>query len=168
MATNKGRTTSKNKDSELTAAYTDSYAKLKELSQQLCDEDNYIDAIAIIDTEAEFKDVVIVNTETKIQEHEVETITSYSVDVLQLGEKLKKDQNTSTNQLGDIETMLYVYENLAYVIYKLDLEENHKLYLILINSEKADLRGFNLNRPRVFNQVYTAYIESGLQEYIRG
>jgi hypothetical protein len=132
----------------------DSYPSLKDLAQFLCDEPNHVDGILIVRPNHQIPDFLEVCTERNFQGVNLKALSGRIRDVIKFSEDLIFSDGDFV--AGETLSVLYEFENLAFVIYSLREENFHDVYLVLVNTKDKDLGAFNANRGRVYAQMASA------------
>lgn len=152
------------KSQKLKAADTKSLDELLALSEQLCEDDNYVDGIIIINTKSTDRELLYASSETKLHNIRLDSVSSHVSMLIESSENLIETKEKF--EVGNIESIIYEFQNLALVIYTLAINEKNHIYLILINADKKNLGFFNLHRPTVRSKIEVAFRNSGLENML--
>lgn len=131
-----------------------SYQGLKDLAQSLCDEANNVDGILIVRLNNQIPDVLEVCTENNFQGIDLKALSGRVAEVIQFSENIVFSHGEFI--AGEPKSILYEFENLAFVVYSLKEESLSGMYLVLVNTMDSDLGAFNFNRGRVRAQMVVA------------
>jgi len=137
--------------------------ELIEYSQLQCEEENFIDGIVMIHLESQDPIIFSTVSEHKVQNIQIDSLGSQIYKLVENSDELiLSDKNIS----GKLESIIYEFEKVILVVYRLDLNKKDHVYLTLINSNKKNLALFNLNRPIVREKIFVACKHCKLEQLL--
>ncbi|NES21508.1 MAG: hypothetical protein F6K41_21895 [Symploca sp. SIO3E6] len=138
----------------------DGYLALKDLAQALCDEPNNVDGILVLCPKSDEPIFLVVCTSQNFQGVDNDALGGRILEVIRFSDNLVISHENFNP--GNIKSIVYEFDDLVFVVYKVRGDNLQDVYLVLVNTKDKDLGAFNANRGRVRAQMEVAIKRMGL------